>query len=290
MSGGVSEPEKPVWGPVADEAVLLISGSDAVSWLQGQITNDARLLETGNPLSFCFCRPTGQVEAIARAVKTSIGILMTVPKRAVDTVLARFAEFVVMEDVGVELTDQAVFTVQGAESLPSEGGTVMKSRRSPSGGFDLIGPGEIAEQLEALYGPANIEKLEELRVLSGTPRFGVDADSSVMPPELGPILDSEFVSYAKGCYTGQEVLMRIRSRGHTNRVWTLLACKQPVSAGSEIFAGDKSVGKVTSALSEGEFGPVAAAFVRNDALDGPLKAVLNGATVSCRNIGFKDQR
>jgi folate-binding protein YgfZ len=112
--------------------------------------------------------------------------------------------------------------------------------------------------------PVGRRAFEPLRIEAGTPRFGADVGPSVLLPEIpsGPL-----VSYSKGCYPGQEVVVRIRDRGHVNRrLRGLVLDGATVPApGSEVVAGGAVVGVVTSAaLSPGLERPVALAFVRRE--------------------------
>jgi tRNA-modifying protein YgfZ len=105
-----------------------------------------------------------------------------------------------------------------------------------------------------------------LRVEAGRPEFGVDMTEERIPIEAG--IHDRVIDHQKGCYTGQEVIVRIRDRGHVNRnLRRLVLGDVPVpEAGTELFApGDdtKSVGWITSAVrSPAEGGVVALAYVR----------------------------
>lgn len=109
------------------------------------------------------------------------------------------------------------------------------------------------------------------------PTFGVDTDSKTLPPELGPAFEAQHVSYKKGCYTGQEVLMRIQSRGHTNKTWMALAAERPLESGAVVGHSSRpDAGVVTSSCFSPEFGYVAGAMLRNEAAS-------QGETVVVRN-------
>ncbi|MFX6234584.1 tRNA-modifying protein YgfZ, partial [Acinetobacter baumannii] len=71
--------------------------------------------------------------------------------------------------------------------------------------------------------------MDQLELRAGNPRLGGDTTQKTLPPELGPAFESRTVSYTKGCYMGQEVLMRIHSRGHTNRTWVCLTSAEPLT-------------------------------------------------------------
>src|SRR2546426_8540440 len=110
--------------------------------------------------------------------------------------------------------------------------------------------------------PLGAAALESLRIEAGTPRFGADVDATVLLPEI-PF--ERLVSQTKGCYPGQEVVVRIRDRGHVNRHLRGLVLDGDTvpAAGSEVMAGDAVIGAVTSAtLSIGLGRPLALGLVR----------------------------
>jgi folate-binding protein YgfZ len=122
------------------------------------------------------------------------------------------------------------------------------------------------------------EAYESLRIEAGTPRFGHDVDESVLLPEI-PF--ESLLSHTKGCYPGQEVVVRIRDRGHVNRMLRGLVLEgNPVPAvGAEVVADDATIGKVTSAAwSFGLSRPIALAFVRRQHAE-------PGTRVSVRSSG-----
>ena len=110
--------------------------------------------------------------------------------------------------------------------------------------------------------PVGLVAWDSLRVEAGTALLGHDFDDTVLLPEI-PF--AHLVSYTKGCYIGQEVVVRIRDRGHVNRLLTGLrldGADVPPS-GAEVRVGDDVVGRVTSGVwSFGMKGPLALAFVK----------------------------
>jgi len=110
--------------------------------------------------------------------------------------------------------------------------------------------------------PVGLAAREALRIEAGTALYPDDADENVLLPEI-PLED--LVSYSKGCYVGQEVVVRIRDRGHVNRHLRglLLEGAAIPPAGASVSAGEAEIGRVTSAAWSYGFGkPVALAFVR----------------------------
>jgi folate-binding protein YgfZ len=108
------------------------------------------------------------------------------------------------------------------------------------------------------------ETLALAQLEAGMPVPGVDIESKTLPPELGPRFDSQYVCYKKGCYSGQEVVMRIRSRGHTNRTWVRLRAGQPLEACAPLVAPDGTeAGHVTQFQISPRLGVIGAGWVRN---------------------------
>jgi folate-binding protein YgfZ len=96
-------------------------------------------------------------------------------------------------------------------------------------------------------GPVGYRAVNALRLEAGVPWFGVDFDEHQIPHEAA--LENSHISYTKGCYTGQEIVERVRSRGHVNRRLSGLqfATVHPPLPGTALLAGGNEVGKVTSA-------------------------------------------
>jgi folate-binding protein YgfZ len=115
--------------------------------------------------------------------------------------------------------------------------------------------------------PVGRAAVESLRIEAGTPAFPADMGPTVLLPEV-PFTD--LVSYAKGCYIGQEVIVRIRDRGHVNRLLRGLVLEGDTvpDAGASVVAGDAEVGTVTSAAwSYGLKRPIALAMIRRQHAD-----------------------
>jgi folate-binding protein YgfZ len=107
---------------------------------------------------------------------------------------------------------------------------------------------------------------ETARIEAGIPKRGVDFTEKTLPPELGPAFEARHVSYNKGCYMGQEVLMRMHSRGHTNKTWVGILLDSPVEVDAVVWHESRAdAGVVTSAAVSPRLGPIAAAMLRNEA-------------------------
>jgi folate-binding protein YgfZ len=117
--------------------------------------------------------------------------------------------------------------------------------------------------VEASLTPAGEDAFEYLRIESQLPRFGRELTLDYIPLEAGLWSD---VSFDKGCYTGQEIIARLESRGRLAKRLVRLTAGEPLSAGAELIAGQKSAGTITSA-AEGPAGAQALAYVKTAILE-----------------------
>jgi folate-binding protein YgfZ len=158
------------------------------------------------------------------------------------------------------------------EAVTADGGlTAVRTAAVATSAFDLFGPAERVARLGAALVDAEVMPLtpstwDVLRVEAGEPEFGVDMDDTTIPVEAG--IHTRVVDYGKGCFTGQEVLIRIRDRGHVNRLLRALRFGEgllPVP-GSELFVPgeERTVGRVTSAVRSPRFGAVGLGYVRRE--------------------------
>jgi len=269
-----------------DFGILEFTGEDRKAWLQGQVTNDMRKVDVGTSIAFCICTPTGQIVADCELWAFPNRFIVLCPLSVVPAVLSRVETMVIMEDVVCRdiTANFDHFTVQGVSAtrelsqltelptLDASPGSInghealcLRSRRTVYGGWDVLLPAGKGSPLED-FQHLTAEALDIARIEAGIPKFGVDMTEKTLPPELGPAFESRYISYSKGCYTGQEVLMRIHSRGHTNKTWVGLFTNEPVLRGATISHGGRpDAGLVTSVADSPRLGPIAAGFVRNEA-------------------------
>lgn len=255
-----------------DLAVVDLTGSDVREWLQGQVTQDLRPLAPGGSTRACLCKPTGQLLAHLEVWDTGDRLRLLIHKDEVQALLTRVEEAVIMEDVEATVVPARVRHLFGAGSSVSESELpprdfLRRRNRTGTPGFDFILV-EGAEQRELVTQPElEMESAvyDALTLAAGEPIPGVDTNEKTLPPELGPAFETATTSYRKGCYTGQEVLMRIHSRGHTNRTWRGLLSPVPLQAGARVLADGAPVGTITRAGVHPTLGPIAAAFLRREA-------------------------
>lgn len=272
------------------ESLYHLTGEDVATWLQGQVTQNVLSLPVGGGAQFCLCTPTGQLIFVGRLWRVADGFLMNLERSAETALNRRVAQTVIMEDVVVSKCENLHgYTFQGPKSQVEvqalvgismdngvkemNGGWALPSERTGPDGWDLWCEHPLVDLKDV-----SADAWEIARIESGLPASGLDFSAKTLPPELGRGFESKTISYSKGCYTGQEVLMRIHSRGHTNRTWMGLFCDYPVLAGSNVSHSLKEdAGVVTAATVSPKFGAIATAHLRNEsAVPGEMVIVHSG--------------
>jgi folate-binding protein YgfZ len=255
-------------------AYFRLGGDDRLSWLQGQATNDVRLLESRPWLDFCLTNPKGQIEAVCRAWR-DVQPWINIATAQGEVLQRRVEETVILESVSLQqdLTDRVCLQGPRVERRVPLLGGAFPSDRTGSGGYELSrSESPVVERLSPeAYALATLE--------AGIPLQGLDYTDRTLPPELGPNFEAQHVSYTKGCYVGQEVLMRIKARGHTNKTWVGLRAESTMSPGDKVTYQGKEVGVVHRTAFSPAFGHIASATLRNEATEEGTE-VLAGPTLA----------
>jgi glycine cleavage system T protein len=282
---------------------LLVTGSEGVLFLNGLITNDMKTLAPNHWMPAAFPNVQGRLIASVRIIHQNFpdndeagGFLIDTEAATHPQVLKTIQRFTLAGDFHVtDLTEQtALMSVQGREaaaivssvlgqsvaslerfhvlhaSWRDQMATVIRATHTGEDGFDLLSAGDTAADLwGALKGaganPIGFEALEILRVEAGQPRFGIDMDETNVVTETG--LD-DAVSFTKGCYIGQEIIARIKYRGHVAKRLSGLRVDGTVERDAKIKStDDKEIGRVTSvAVSPHLGGTIALGYVKYDYL------------------------
>lgn len=274
---------------------ILVSGSEAVMFLNGLITNDMKTLAASSWMRAAFPNVQGRLLAVVRVLNRQDGFLIDTEEATHQKVVQLLERFTLAGDFRVtDLTGQtACYSVQGSQSaaimrqvfgeetainpgavlaakLNHFDVTIIGATHTAEDGFDLFAEGSVADNLrQALIG-AGVEPLshataEVLRIEAGIPRYGVDMDETTIVTETN--LD-DAVSFTKGCYLGQEIIVRIKHRGHVAKKITGISFPDRVEIknGAKILSvDDKEIGRITSST----FSPtlnrtIALGFVKYD--------------------------
>lgn len=262
------------WARLARD-VVGARGDEATAFLQGQLSQDVAGIDAGGHAWSWLLAPNGKVDALVRVWCFGPG------DWALDTdagwgeaVLGRLSRFKLRTKVELAAVNSTIAGVRGGgwsreEVAAAAGGSALVA--SPPwpgvGGADVLwrraggqrfGVPEISE-----------EDYEAERILAGMPRMGAELTEKTIPAETGLIPLT--VSFTKGCYTGQELVARVDSRGsNVARRLRGLRLGGPVDAGSGLFDGATQVGTITSAARSARSGWVGLAYVKRG-FDPPLE-------------------
>jgi folate-binding protein YgfZ len=259
--------------------VVRVAGPDAVAYLQGQLSQDVAALGVGRSAWSFLLQPAGKVDAWLRATRASDDeVLLDVDGGHGEAVLARLRRFLLRTKADVDPLDWQAIALRGpgAEAAAAE---AMAEHAAQAGwpgveGVDLLGP--------HVRGPLAVPEVdlasyESLRIRSGVPALGAELTDATIPAEAGQRVIDDSVSFTKGCFTGQELVARIDSRGGNvpRQLRGLdLTGEVPPVAGATLAVDGNEVGRVTSvAPRPGGGGSVALAVVAR-AVTPPAEAVV----------------
>ncbi len=271
-----------------------ITGSDRVRWLNGMVTNTVKALLPGRHNYTFILNAQGRIQGDAQIFAVEDALILETDRSQLARLLAHFDRFIIMDDVELaEMHDATTLSVAGprAEGIVSGGfapepgsfaattiagiqATLVNRTLNPAyPQFDLwtdvAQVGALHSALQALgCTPCGLQATEALRVYEGVPLFGIDIQEKLLPQETG---QARALNFSKGCYLGQEIVERIRSRATIHRSIRrfVLAGEQP-APGSPLSADGAIVGELTSvaAIELPDFhGIVALGTIRHEVLE-----------------------
>ena len=289
-----------------DRGLISVTGGDRTRWLQGMLSNDVAALAPGPEASGCYAAlltPKGKIVADLQVLLRAGAFWLDLAAEAVEGVSHRLERYIIADDVTLTDVSQSygrlgiegpnageILTAAGVEGLPSQADAVVDAS---VGGVEAAiarygWTGEEAFQLFVAKGAeqsvasellsagesqgivaASAEVMDILRIEAGVPRLGRELSEDVLPDEAHL---ARAISLTKGCYTGQEILARLQSRGQVNHLLVGLEFPDagaPPELGAEIWADPtdgggrgRPIGAVTSVCQSPKAGRIALAFVR----------------------------
>jgi len=286
-----------------DRAKRILTGEDRVRWLNGMVTNNIRDLAPGHGVYAFLLNPLGHILGDMYAFHRGDSLLIDTDEGQFEKIAATFDHYIIMDDV--EVTDarrrlgalgvvgpqsREVLTKAGVEvpelaalqltdlTWQDLGITLVHTDDTSGNSYEIWAAPETLAKLEkallaagsTLISPA---ALELHRIGLGVPRYGHDIRERDLPQETG---QERALHYAKGCYVGQEIVERIRSRGGVHRTFAGFAVHGLLpTPGTKIRSEDKDVGEITSSavlpLTEGDKA-VALGYMRKEAISKDLVA------------------
>ena len=292
-------------------ARISLTGGDRMRWLNGMVTNNIRDLALGRGVYAFLLNPQGRILGDMFVYNAGEALVVETARSQVEKIIATFDHYIIMDDV--EVTDigdkqttlglagpksRAVLNAAGIE-VPElqplqmitphcncDCGcvecTVVRGEDAQHESYEIwLAPQDAYKTWQALLAagatPVGSEVLEMQRIASGVPLYGVDIRERDLPQETEQM---RALNFNKGCYVGQEIVERIRSRGNVHRKFTglLVEGAAAIVAGAKIISNEKEVGEVTSVATlptpSGER-TVALGYIRRE-VGGPGRAVTIG--------------
>ncbi len=308
------------------DARIVVSGKDRASYLHGLLTNDIASLGPGRGCYAAYLTPQGRMIADLRVYELGDVILLVVGRDVKDALMSKLDQFIFTEDVQLgDVTDtygsvaivgpQADGIVASILGLPQEivtglpdygsmraqfnGRAVILLRVNDLGepGYDVLVETAALSALRYAARAAGTHDVDDataeaLRIEGGVPRFHRDMDEDTIPLEAG--IESRAISLTKGCYVGQEVIIRVLHRGHgrvARKLVGLIAEGDVVPSAGETVHGDgREIGEVTSATwSPALQRPIAMAYVSRDFISPGTPVLVNGSPAVVASLPFVDR-
>jgi len=259
-----------VWLP---RDFLRVHGPDTISYLQGQLSQDVTALAVGAAAESLLLQPQGKVDALVRLTRTGDDeVVLDVDGGFGEAVTARLTRFKLRVKAEIEPVAWRCLAVRGprAHDVAPTGGLVVAADWPGLPGVDVLGEDPAVPEGVRVCGP---EAWEAVRIEAGIPAMGRELTDRTIPAEAGVV--ERTVSFTKGCYTGQELVARIDSRGGNvpRRLrGVVVATNVLPPVGATLAVGDREVGSLTSVAESLERrAPVALAYVRRE-VDPPADA------------------
>lgn len=276
---------------------IRVAGEDRARLLHAMCTNNVEKLQPGTGCYAFFLTAQGRILADANIYCMPDYLLLDTEPGTKDRLMEHLDKYIIADDAWLEdfTADTAVINVEGPEAeaclktlgapaahVPftvAEWGHCFVTHATYTGGsgYSVMLPVEQVESLHQMLEQAGVvqatpEEADTVRLENGKPRFGIDFSEAYIPHETQQL---QAVSFEKGCYLGQEIVERVRSRGQVNRRLVRLefdSAQAPVP-GSKIEAEGKDAGEVTSAAFSPALGnAIGLGYVRAAALNSPLTA------------------
>jgi folate-binding protein YgfZ len=304
---------------LSGRAKIALTGGDRVRWLNGMVTNNVRDLGPGHGVYAFLLNPQGHILGDLYAYNRGESLLVDTDRSQTEKILAVFDKYIIMDDVEVaDVSDKlATLGIAGPsarETLRAAGFevpelaplqfaelsweqvslTVIRGDNARVESFELwLAPEKVERAYEALVKAGakavGTVAVELLRLAAGIPRYGTDIRERDLPQETE---QERALNFIKGCYIGQEIVERIRSRGQLRRKFSGFEVHGPLPApGSKIQVDGKDVGEITSAASlpwaSGDR-RVALGYIRREVATTGKMVDAGGSGASVANLPFTE--
>jgi aminomethyltransferase len=302
---------------LGSRAKISLTRPDRLRWLNGMVTNNVRDLLPGQGVYAFLLNPQGRILGDLYAYNQGSALLIDTDQAQREKILAVFDKHIIMDDVEVadlshQLTAIGIAGPTARATLEATGLaigqleplqfldlawrqislTLVRGDHPSLNCFELwLAPQHVQPMTEALVNagarPVGAAALDLLRIAAGVPRYGIDIRERDLPQETE---QQRALNFSKGCYVGQEIVERIRSRGQVHRTFTGFEVQGPrPEPGSKIQAEGKEVGEITSVAAlplAGGDRLVALGYLRREAAASGKRLEAGGSQLSVANLPF----
>jgi folate-binding protein YgfZ len=260
-------------------ARLRLTGGDRVRWMNGMVTNNIRDLAAGHGVYAFLLNPQGRILGDMYVYNQGDALIVESDRSQLEKIVATFDHYIIMDDVEVKDISEHQTTVGLAgpksRAILNAAGievpelqplqtvtpqcncdcgcvecTVVRGEDAERESYEIwLAPKDVYKTWQALIAagatPVGSEALEMQRIAVGIPLYGVDIRERDLPQETEQV---RALNFNKGCYVGQEIVERIRSRGNVHRKFTGFVVKgaAAIEAGAKIISDEKEIGEITS--------------------------------------------
>jgi len=270
MTGYQALHESAAWLDLTGRGLIKLTGEDRARLLHAMTTNHIQQLQPGQNCYAFFLNAQGRILADATVICYEDHFLLDEEPEVREKIYQHLDKYIIADDVTLEDISEshAVVGLEGprAESIASGSPVPVSFTGAP--GFRFYVPvAEKAALVEKLQQAgavaATAEEANIVRLEHGKPRYGEDITEKYLVQET-QLMDA--VNFNKGCYLGQEIVERVRSRGQVHRLLTPLRIDgtEPPAPGTKLTAAGADAGEITSAAWSPALGKVAAlGYVRS---------------------------
>jgi folate-binding protein YgfZ len=290
----------------SDRGKLELTGSGAVKFLNGQVTNELDDLHPGEGRYAAFLthkgKMLGDLRVLARGENPSeppTELVLDTERIALQALFDMIRRFKVGYDVELHkrTLERGLLSLIGPRAEALAGAQRLAAQEHANAALEIDGVSSLAVRtddgldlfcdaadtprlgdvlLERGASRVSVPAVDCVRIERGRPRYGLDMDDSTIPQEAD--LNDRAVSFTKGCYVGQETVARLHYRGKPNRHLRGLRLSAPARTGDELKLAGRVVGRLGSVGLSPSLGPIALALVRREAEPGAVLDVGDGAT------------